>query len=186
MSLQLEYTALAYCQPQHIWGVFQHIERWPRWDPEAIRDVRWIAGQPWTRGARFEIKIARPLSYTITPEILEVEPPIFLHWRGKGSGVTGEQFFIFKGQPDGTTEMRTLQEFSGAPIKLFGGKVRQPILDGIAHMFARIKSEAEQAARLETAPVQESAPEAQADSQPGGESQSLDASSESQPPPPEV
>ncbi|HWR35966.1 MAG TPA: SRPBCC family protein [Clostridia bacterium] len=149
MSLKFEYAAVAHCQPDHIWKVFQDIERWPRWDPQAIQSVKWVSGEPWKPGSRFEIKITKPVGYTITPELLEVEPPIYLHWRGKGSGITGEQFFIFKPLPDGATEMRTLQEFSGAPLVLIGNRVRQPILDGIKLMFERIRSEAEDQARRE-------------------------------------
>lgn len=152
MSLKLEYATVARCGPQHIWTVFQKIEQWPRWDPQAIRDVKWVSGEPWTKGARFEISLLKPLAYTIRPEILEVDPPIYLHWRGKGSGVTGEQYFIFKPLPDGTTEMRTLQEYSGAPILLLGGRVRQSILDGVEHLFGRIRQEAEARAASESTP----------------------------------
>jgi hypothetical protein len=152
MSLKLEYATIARCGPQHVWRVFQEIEQWPRWDPAAIRSARWVSGTPWTKGSRFEISVIKPMSYTISPEILEVEPPIYLHWRGKGSGVTGEQFFIFKSLPDGTTELRTLQEYSGAPILFLGNKLRQPILDGIAHMFRMIREEAEALAASEADP----------------------------------
>jgi hypothetical protein len=152
MSLKLEYADVAHCGPQHVWRVFQEIEQWPRWDPSAIRSARWVSGAPWTKGSRFEISVTKPMSYTITPEILEVEPPIFLHWRGKGSGVTGEQFFIFKPLPDAITEMRTLQEYSGAPLLFLGNKLRQPILDGIAQMFRMIREEAEALAASEADP----------------------------------
>ena len=155
MSLKLEYSAVAHCGPQHVWRVFQEIEQWPRWDPAAILSARWISGTPWTKGSRFEISITRPMPYTITPEILEVQPPIYLRWRGKGSGVTGEQFFIFKSLPDGTTDMRILQEYSGAPVLIFGKKIRQPILDGIAHMFRMITEEAEALAASEADPPAE-------------------------------
>lgn len=150
MSLKLEYATTAHCGPEHIWNVFQEIERWPRWDPDAVQSARWVSGAPWTKGARFEIKISKPLAYTITPELLAVDPPVFIHWRGKGGGIHGEQFFVFKPLPEGGTEMHTLQEFSGAPIALLAKRIRNPILDGIRHMFERIKSEAEERARSET------------------------------------
>lgn len=158
MSLTFEYATTARCSPEHIWQVFQDIERWPRWDPQAVELARWISGEPWAKGSRFEIKITKPLAYTITPELLDVDPPIFIHWRGKGSGITGEQFFIFKPLPEGHTEMRTLQAFSGAPVKIFAKRIRQPILDGIEHMFNRIKSEAEEHAILENASIQNHIP----------------------------
>lgn len=143
MSLKFEYTTVARCGPEHIWQVFSEIERWPRWDPEAIQSVRWVSGAPWEKGSRFEIRVTKPMSYTITPELLDVQPPIYIHWSGKGGGVTGEQFFIFKPLSDETTEMVTLQEFSGAPVTLFAGKIRAPIQAGIEHMFSRIRMEAE-------------------------------------------
>jgi hypothetical protein len=155
MSLKLEYAGIARCQSQYVWRVFQEIEQWPRWDPAAIRSARWVSGNPWTKGSRFEISVIRPMPYIITPEILEIEPPIYLHWRGKGSGVTGEQFFIFKPLPDGTTEMRTLQEYSGVPIPFFGNKIRQAILDGNAHLFRIIAEEAEALAASEVDPPAE-------------------------------
>jgi hypothetical protein len=155
MSLKLEYAAIAHCGPQYVWRVFQEIEQWPRWDPAAIRSACWVCGTPWTKGSRFEVSVIRPMPYTITPEILEIEPPIYLHWRGKGSGVTGEQYFIFKALPDGTTEMRTLQEYSGVPIPFFGKKIRQAILSGNAHMFRMIAEEAEALAASEVDPPAE-------------------------------
>lgn len=152
MSLKIEYATVANCGPQYIWQVFQQIERWPRWDPDAIKSVRWLTGEPWSKGSRFEISLSKPLAYTLTPEILDVDPPVYLHWRGKGSGVTGEQFFIFRPLSEGGTEMRTLQEYSGAPVLLMAKRIRQPILDGVQHMFGMIKEEAEAIAASESAP----------------------------------
>ncbi len=154
MSVKIEYATVAQCGPQHIWQVFQEIERWPRWDPEAIRHIRWLTGEPWSKGSRFEISLNKPLNYTLAPEILDIDPPIFLHWRGKGGGITGEQFFIFRPLDGASTEMRTLQEYSGAPMMLMGKRVRQPIIDGVQTMFGRIKQEAEEiAARLSDPPL---------------------------------
>ena len=152
MSLKVEYADVARCAPQHVWRVFQEIEQWPRWDPSAIRSARWITGTPWTQGSRFEISVIKPMAYTITPEIIKLEPPIFLHWRGNGGGVVGEQFFIFKPLPESSTELRTLQEYSGVPVRLLGNKIRKPIIDGIAHMFSMIREEAEALAASEVDP----------------------------------
>jgi hypothetical protein len=113
-----------------------------------MREVRWVSGEPWTKGARFSISVMKPMKYTLTPEVLEAELPYYVHLRGQGSGITGEQHYIFRWMPEElTTELRTLQEFSGAPIKLLGGKVRPAIEKGIQYMFARLIAEAEAGAQ---------------------------------------
>lgn len=153
MSLNIEYAAVARCRPDHIWQVFENIELWSRWDPEAIRDVRWVSGVPWTKGAKFSIQMAKPMSFRLTPEILEAEPPIYVHFRGEGSGVIGEQHYIFRWMPDEqTTELRTLQEFSGAALLFFGDRIKPALEKGIAHLFARVIEEAELLASGEAAP----------------------------------
>jgi hypothetical protein len=147
MSLKLEYALSINATPDVIWQVFNEIERWPRWDPEALQSARWVEGEPWQQGSKFELKTLKPMALTLTPEIVEVTPPVFVHVKGSGSGVTGEQFYIFKWDDDlRATEMRTLQEFSGMAISFFGGQAKKPILQGIEHMFQKVKQEAEELA----------------------------------------
>ncbi len=149
MGIQIDYSIVAHCHPEHIWLAIQDIRRWSQFDPEAIESVHWISGDPWTKGARFEIKLRKPIHYTLRPEIVEAEKPILIHWRGKGSGITGEQWFIFKILPSGDTEMRTLQHYSGAPLLLLGDKGKNAIEQGVRHVFEHIKREAEANARVE-------------------------------------
>jgi hypothetical protein len=153
MSLTIEYASTAQCRPEHVWQVFEQIELWPRWDPQAIRSVRWVSGAPWTKGAKFTIEMLKPISFKLTPEVLDVQSPVYVHLLGKGSGVTGAQHFIFKWMPDRqATELRTLQEFSGAPISLLGGSLKSSIEAGIRHMFSRVIEEAEAIARAAASP----------------------------------
>jgi hypothetical protein len=150
MSLTVEYAAVARCTPEQVWQVFEQIERWPRWDPAAIREVRWVSGEPWTKGAKFSIEMLKPMPFKLTPEVLEVEAPTYVHLRGRGSGVTGEQYYFFKWIPaERATELRTLQEFSGGPILFFGGSIKPAIETGIRRLFERIIEEAEALARGE-------------------------------------
>jgi hypothetical protein len=150
MSLKIEYAAIAQCNPEHVWQVFEQIERWPRWGPAAIRDVRWVSGEPWTKGAKFAIEMLKPMAFRLTPEILDAEPPVYLHFRGQGSGVTGEQFYIFRWMPEQqATELRTLQEFDGGPIMFLGSSIKPALEAGIKHLFARVIEEAEACARAE-------------------------------------
>jgi hypothetical protein len=93
----------------------------------------------------------KPMSFKLTPEVLDVESPFYVHLRGEGSGVTGDQHFIFKWMPnEQTTELRTLQEFSGAPIMFLGSSIKPSIEAGIKHLFARVIEEAEMLASADT------------------------------------
>jgi uncharacterized damage-inducible protein DinB len=144
MSLNIEYAAVAKCTPEHVWQVFENIELWSRWDPDAIRDVHWVSGEPWTKGAKFSIEMLKPMPFKLTPEILDATPPFYVHFRGQGSGVTGDQHYIFRWIPEQqATELRTLQEFSGAPLIFFGDRIKPALEKGIAHLFARVIQEAE-------------------------------------------
>jgi uncharacterized protein YndB with AHSA1/START domain len=148
MSLKIEYAVVAQCTPEQVWQVFEQIEQWPRWDPEAIRNVRWVSGEPWTKGARFSMEMTKPMSFTLKPEVLEATPPTYVRLRGQGSGVTGEQEYIFKWLPEqNATELRTLQEFSGGPIMFFGDSIRPALEKGIRHLFAQVAAEAEALAK---------------------------------------
>ena len=149
MGIEIDYSTVAHCHPEHIWLALEDIRRWPVFDREAIESVHWVSGDPWTKGARFQIKLRKPLSYTLILEIVEVEKPILIHWRGKGSGVSGEQWYIFHLLPSGDTEMRTLQYYSGAPVALAHDKAKRVIEDGVKHALNRIKHEAETNARME-------------------------------------
>ena len=158
MSLSIEYAAVAKCTPEHVWQVFENIELWSRWDPDAIRDVHWVSGEPWTKGAKFSIQMLKPMPFTLTPEILDATPPFYVHFRGQGSGVTGDQHYIFRWMPEQqSTELRTLQEFTGAPLLFFGDRIKPALEKGIAHLFARVIQEAE---ALASAPAAAHAPAA--------------------------
>lgn len=147
MGISIDYSTVAQCHPEHVWLAIQDIRRWSQFDPDAIESVQWTRGEPWKKGSRFQIKIRKPISYTLTPEIVEAEKPILIHWKGKGSGVSGEQWFIFRILPEGNTELRTLQRYSGAPLLLLGPSGRFTIEQGVRHLLDHLKKEAEANAR---------------------------------------
>src|SRR4051812_40300728 len=118
MSLKIEYAVRINATPDVVWQVFHEIERWPRFDPEAVQSARWVSGEPWKPGSKFELKALKPMAITLTPEVVEASAPVFVHVKGSGGGVTGEQFYILKwDEATCSTEMRTLQEFSGMAIQ---------------------------------------------------------------------
>lgn len=142
MSLKIEYASIAQCRPEHVWQVFQQIERWPLWDPQAIREVRWVSGERWTKGAKLSIEMLKPLPFKKTLEVLEVESPTRVHLRG-GSSVTVEQYYTFQWMPDEqTTELRTLQEFDGGPFTFLADSIKPTVEGGIQRLFAGVMEEA--------------------------------------------
>jgi hypothetical protein len=142
MSVKIEYACIAPCRLEHVWQAFEQIELWPRWDPQTIREVRWVSGERWTKGAKFSIEMLRPLPFQKTLEVLEIEAPGYVRLRG-GSSVTVEQFYRFQAMPDGqSTELRTLQEFSGGPFKFLGDSLKPTIEGGIQRLFAGVREAA--------------------------------------------
>ena len=85
------------------------------------------------------------------PVIIESAPPNKVAWVGKGKGVTGEHWFSFELQPDGTTLMKTWEEFSGLTTIFLGNGLRQGIVKMYQEWLEALKFEAERIAREEKA-----------------------------------
>lgn len=143
MSIKVDYSTIANCHPEHLWRVIEDLSRWPRFDPEAIASARWTQGEPWKPGSRFELRLRKPTSIHLVPEVVQCEPPIILQIKAGGAGVKGEAVFVFRVLPNNQTEMRTVQEFSGAPLLFMGARIKNGVEMGVAEMFARLKAEAE-------------------------------------------
>ena len=150
MSIHLEYSTTAKCRPEHIWKKFEVLDQWAWWN-KVISRSRWIEGQPWQKGSRFEMELARPRPMKAKPVIIESAPPTKVAWVGKGKGVTGEHWFSFELQPDGTTLMKTWEEFSGLTTIFFGSGLRQGIVKMYQDWLEALKFEAERIAREERA-----------------------------------
>ena len=73
-------------------------------------------------------------------------PPGYVHWIGKTTAITVEQWFSFEQQPDGTTLVKTWQEFSGPASFVFGEGVRTAITNIYVDLFRSLKEEAEKRA----------------------------------------
>ena len=119
MSIKFEYAVVANCNPQYIWRVFQDIEKWRRWTPDAIRSVRWVSGQPWTAGARFEVDIIKPFSYKIIPEIIEVEARFFCTCSAKAAGSLASSFLFSKAMLTGRARCAHSRNFPDFLLRLW-------------------------------------------------------------------
>ena len=144
MSLKIEYSITARCRPEKLWQVFTQLERWPHFDPEMLSEARWLSGEPWTPDARFVLGLRKPVPIQLTTVVIAVEAAARLQLRGEGSGVTAEQQYeLHWDEAAAMTELRTMQEFSGAPIMFFGGALNPQLEQGIAQLFAGLVAEAE-------------------------------------------
>lgn len=143
--MRLEYSTVANCKPEYIWQAFQHVEQWPSWS-SVIANTQWIEGEPWKPGSKFQMQILQPIPVMFRPEIIECREPDFAHWIGKTTALTAEQWFSFEEQPDGTTVMKTWQEFSGPASFMFGESVRTAITNIYVDLFRSLKEAAEKRA----------------------------------------
>ncbi len=144
--MKVEYTCVAQCAPEQVWKTVEDVGQWQRFDPEALRSVRWSQGEPWTAGSRLELVLTKPMPLTLTAELAEVKLGESFFLQAKQSGVTAELRFRFTAQGSGT-EMQTVQEFSGAPLLFFGDGARSALEKSVAQIFGRVCAEAESRAR---------------------------------------
>ncbi len=149
MSIQLEYGATAKCRPEHIRQVFQKIEQWAWWNPSVTRS-KWTSGEPWQKGSRFRMELERPRRMAFDCEVLEASAQQ-VAWRGKGYMVTGEHWFSFVANGDGTTKMKTWETLSGLGTIFIGKGMREKTVDVYKIWLERLAAEAEKIAREELA-----------------------------------
>ena len=150
MSVYLEYSLTAKCRPEHIWKKFEVLDQWAWWN-KVISRTRWISGEPWQKGSRFEMELARPQPAKFRPVIIESSAPNKVAWVGKAKGLTGEHWFSFELQSDGTTLMKTWEKFSGLATILLGSGAKQAIVRMYQEWLEALRFEAERIAREEKA-----------------------------------
>lgn len=151
MAFRLEHSVVAKCRPEHVWQKFEKLEEWPWWNRIVARS-RWLEGQPWEKGSRFEMHLVRPTTASFKPVILESAPPHKVAWVGKRPGFTGEHWFSFELQPDGTTIIKTWEDVAGlVPALFFGNGMRARLMDMHKLWLDLLKTEAEKIAREEYA-----------------------------------
>ncbi len=150
MAIRLEYSVTAKCKPEHVWQKFQKLEEWPWWN-RIVNGTRWLSGPPWQKGSVFNMELVYPRKVAFKPVVLDAAPPNKVGWVGKSFGFTGEHWFSFEAQPDGTTLIKTWEDISGFLGGLIGGKMRQDLLAMHKDWLESLKAEAEKIAREELA-----------------------------------
>lgn len=146
---RLEYQTVAKCRPQHVWQVFAELVRWSQWNP-VIGKSHWISGEPWKLGSKFFMEILKPRRMTFKPVINEINAPNRVAWTGKVPGFKGTHWHEFTAQADGTTLVKTWEEFSGLATVFFSSKMKKRLIDMYAAWLASLAAEAERLATAET------------------------------------
>lgn len=95
--------------PEAAWRRWSVVEDWPRWDAARSRDARWLAGTPWTVGAR--LRLGRwPGRFDC--EVVAADPPREVTWVGRFAGLRGRHSVGFLPHPVGCL-MVSDETFSG-------------------------------------------------------------------------
>jgi hypothetical protein len=150
MPTRLEYSVTAKCKPEHVWQKFQKLEEWPWWN-RVVGQAKWLSGKPWQEGSQFLMELVHPRKMSFRPVILESAPPSKVGWVGKTTGVTGEHWFSFEPQADGTTLIKTWEDLSGWATAFFGSGMKRSLLAMHKDWLESLKTEAEKIAREELA-----------------------------------
>jgi len=106
--------------PERVWAVWSRVEDWPRWDWMGSADARWLAGRPWTEGARLRVG-HRPFTFDCV--LVEARPPERVAWVGRGAGIEGRHTFRFLPHPDGCL-LEMSETFTGPGARMLRPLVR--------------------------------------------------------------
>ncbi len=150
MAIRLEYAISAKCRPEQAWEKFSKIEQWPWWSP-VIGKAKWVEGQPWQVGSRFYMEVGRPKTCAVKAVITESAPPNRMAWRARFTGATAQHWFSFEPQPDGSTLLKTWEDFHGWGTLFMTGGIREDTVQIYKIWFDALKFEAERIAREQLA-----------------------------------
>jgi uncharacterized protein YndB with AHSA1/START domain len=125
--------------PETVWEVLATFDDWPSWNPD-VKSMS-IDG-PVAPGTEFRWKAGPG---TITSTLQHVDRPRLIAWTGRTLGV--KAFHIWRLEPrDGKTFVRTEETFDGLIARLFRGRMRKTLAEGLESGLRHLKAEAERRA----------------------------------------
>lgn len=144
MSIKLEYSTTAQCNPESVWQAFTEVEQWPEWS-QLFSKASWIEGKPWQLGSKLLLEVSQP-SAKVKATVSEVAAPRQATWTGHVMGVTIEHRFEFIGQPDGSTLMQSSIDLSGPATFFINSDMQKKGLEMFSQWFDAMKAQAEKVA----------------------------------------
>lgn len=106
---------------ERAWELWSRVEDWPRWDWMGSADARWLAGEPWTVGARILVG-HRPR--TFDARIVVADPPREVAWEASALGIRGRHAFRFIPRGDDRCVLRVSETFRGRGARALRPLVR--------------------------------------------------------------
>src|SRR6266404_6235482 len=88
MSIKLEYSTTAQCNPESVWQAFTEVEQWPEWS-QLFSKASWIEGEPWQLGSKLLLEVSQPTA-KVKATVSDVTAPSRATWTGHVMGVTIE------------------------------------------------------------------------------------------------
>jgi uncharacterized protein YndB with AHSA1/START domain len=126
--------------PETVWDVLTGFESWPSWNPGATSVL--LQGGV-AEGAVFRWKAGRA---TITSTLRKVEPPRFIGWTGKTTGIKAVHIWRL-GPVAGGTHVRTEESWEGFLVRVLRGRMQKSLQSAVDDGLMHLKAEAERRAQ---------------------------------------
>jgi len=125
--------------PEVVWEVLTGFEQWPQWNP----DVKTMSiDGPVEPGTEFRWKAGPG---TIVSTLEQVDPPVYIRWRGRTLSV--KAIHEWRLEPaNGGTRVETDESFSGLLARLFRGSLQKTLDRSTESGLEQLKREAERRA----------------------------------------
>jgi len=100
MLPRFEYAVEIHSSPEDVWREFSNIHRLD--GQGTYQSARWICGDPWSKGSRFEIRMLRPFPLTVSTVISHCSPPHRVEMINHCIGLTTTEWVSFDPFGSGT------------------------------------------------------------------------------------
>jgi uncharacterized protein YndB with AHSA1/START domain len=122
--------------PEVVWDVLTHIERWPAWNPD-VKAVSMNGG--FSEGSVFRWKSGPG---TMTSTLAHVDAPRRVAWSGKAFGLNAIHVYALEAH-DVTTLVRTEESCDGPVARLFRNRLQKTLDRALNSGLQHLKAEAE-------------------------------------------
>jgi len=138
MSQYVEFTVSTRADRALAWRLFSNFRLWPQFS-DSYGEIKWIAGAPWRKGSRLQIKILRPIQACVDHVITACSPANYVGWIDHALGDTMEQWVTFEAVPGGT-RIHTWAEVIGPIAEVDGRPIRQVLKEFIEAWYSRFSA----------------------------------------------
>lgn len=142
---KFEYSVTTRAAPDVAWKVFSDWKLWLQFS-ELYAEIRWTRGEPWQKGSRLSIRIAKPIGVTLDHVITVCVPGEKVAWIDHALGTTMEQWVFFEPDPEGGTCVRTWAEFTGLMPLIAGRRTKDVLLEFTRKWYDRYALECDRVA----------------------------------------